>query len=77
MFNNPASSIGDALNAAAHQTEIEARQSSYAIATEIVKNVVTRYGPPDAKGVAAVWTEVADLTYLKIKLDMDKIFSQK
>ncbi len=69
-------SMGEFLAEIKHKTEIDARQNSYAVATEIVKNVITRYGGHEPKEILAQWTAVADGVYDKIKGDMDAIFKE-
>lgn len=72
-----AGSIGEMVDNARNQLEIDARNQSYAVATEIVKNVITRYGDHDSPKVVIYWTALADGIFLKMKNDMNEIVNRK
>lgn len=76
MGHTPASSIGEVLAQATNQLEIDARNQSYAVATEIVKNVITRYGDHEANKVVLYWTSIADGVFQKMKSDMKEIVTR-
>lgn len=70
-------SIGEMMMEARNRLEIDARQQSYAAATEIVKNVITRYGNHEAVPLTDYWSAVAEGIFKKIKKDMDELTSRK
>lgn len=67
------SSALESLAMAANATAIDALQQSYAVATEITKNVITRYGNHDSAAVIKYWTELSDGIAKKIKADMKEV----
>lgn len=71
--NNAVNSIQEAMDTVRHAGKIEARQQSYAVATEISKNVITRYGNWEAEKLVPYWSALADGFYAKILEDMKKI----
>lgn len=71
--NNPASMADAAYN----QLEVDARNQSYAVATEVTKNVITRYGSHEAPAVIKYWSDLADGVYAKMKTDIDAILKEK
>lgn len=75
MAKTQPNSIGEVISMASNQLRIDARNQSYAVATEIVKNVTTRFGSHEAPAVILYWTALSDGFYAKIKSDMDKIVS--
>lgn len=66
-------SMAEALAEAHHATEVSAYQQAYAVATEITKNVITRYGNHESEKVVKYWSEIADGTAKKILADSNAI----
>lgn len=77
MAKGPASSIGEAMSMAVHQVEIDARNQSYAVATEISKVIAGKFGSTDAVSVAKYWAETSDLVFRKIVADQKAILELK
>lgn len=70
-------SMGELMVQASNQLEIDARNQSYAVATEIVKNVITRYGSHESPQLVKYWTEIADGVFAKMNADMKGIVERK
>lgn len=77
MPKTTAESIGEALSQARNATEIQAREQSYAAATAIATQVLTRYGSHEAPAAVKYWTELADGIFKKINGDMREMFVRK
>lgn len=73
---NPGS-IGDMLMMAKNQVEIDARNQSYAAATQLAVAILGRFRSNEAKDVVEYWNNVADGIFKKIKADSDELISRK